>query len=92
MDGLGDENFSDIYLCWFMFIAATFIIMLVFMNLLIAIMGDAFGEARENNLKSRLNRQLLIMNDHISFVKPEEVFKGMKYIIIMSLDKSALQE
>ena len=43
------------YLVMMMFMAATFIVSVVFMNMLIAIMGDTFGQvlegAEENGLK-----------------------------------------
>ena len=47
--GLGEfdmENFGsqDAALVWTFFFLATFITQLLFMNLLIAIMGDTFGE------------------------------------------------
>ena len=59
--GLGefdlDDSYSEgpnAYLCWFMFILASFVIVITFMNMLIAIMGDTFGnvtgEAEQNGL------------------------------------------
>jgi len=33
----------NIHFVWLMFVACTFIILIVFMNMLIAIMGDTFG-------------------------------------------------
>jgi hypothetical protein len=48
--GLGEFDMDDSYsegtnvmLCWFMFCMATFLILTVFMNMLIAIMGDTFS-------------------------------------------------
>ena len=35
------------------FIVSTFMIMIVFLNMLIAIMGDAFDQAKENELVNR---------------------------------------
>ena len=49
LTGLGDfgkDNYSEHngFVMWMFFLLATFIVQLVFMNLLIALMGDAYGE------------------------------------------------
>jgi hypothetical protein len=48
--GLGEFDLENSYtegpnvgLCWFMFVLASFLILVTFMNMLIAIMGDTFG-------------------------------------------------
>jgi hypothetical protein len=40
---------------WLMFLLATFITCVVFMNMLIAIMGETFGEVTEKSEQSGLN-------------------------------------
>ena len=47
-DGYGSDSGSGYYLCYTLFLMATFLIMIVFLNMLIAIMGDAFDRASEN--------------------------------------------
>jgi hypothetical protein len=60
MLGLGEFNmdpFSESpygLLMWVMFILATIIIMLCFLNMVIAIMGNTFGEVSENWERSAL--------------------------------------
>jgi hypothetical protein len=66
------------------FIAATFILQLVFMNLLIAIMGDAFGKiygAREQSTWNGINK---LMCDYKDIFEFEEIFKGMRYAIFIN--------
>lgn len=45
--GYGEGQSYVVFLCWFMFWLATFLIILVFMNMLIAIMGDTFSKVQE---------------------------------------------
>ena len=52
--GMGDFNYDEYgkgkssVLVWAFFLSATFIICIVFMNMLIAIMGDTFGTVLES--------------------------------------------
>ena len=47
-EGYGTDDGSSYYLCYTLFLGATFLITIVFLNMLIAIMGDAFDRASEN--------------------------------------------
>ena len=60
----------------FMFILATFIICVVFMNMLIAIMGETFGNVTEECEISGLKEQVVMMNDHAWLVDINEIFKN----------------
>lgn len=42
LDGSYSEG-PDVLLCWFMFWFASFLVLVVFMNMLIAIMGETFS-------------------------------------------------
>jgi hypothetical protein len=50
---MGDFHFNgygkgyDIFIAWLFFILGTYLLLLVFMNVLIAIMGDTFGRVSE---------------------------------------------
>ena len=48
------------------FILATFVVMIVFLNMLIAIMGDAFDQATENKENNRKLGMLKIMGDYVN--------------------------
>jgi hypothetical protein len=60
MLGLGEFNMDPFaespygLLMWIMFLLATFIIMLLFLNLVIAIMGSTYGDISENWDRSSL--------------------------------------
>ena len=47
------------------FLLSTFMIMIVFLNMLIAIMGDAFDQAKENEVKNRKLNMLKIMGEYV---------------------------
>merc|ERR1739844_153640 len=48
-----------------LFFASTFLIQIVFLNMLIAIMGDAFGQAVDNKENNRKSGMLKIMAEYI---------------------------
>lgn len=52
-------------MAWVFFILASFIIQVVFMNMLIAIMGETFSQVREKIEESQLSEQLGLIEDHI---------------------------
>jgi hypothetical protein len=53
------DNYSDEYgdkiLLWTSFLMATFLLVVVFMNMLIAIMGDTFAQVQEIKIESALS-------------------------------------
>ena len=71
MLALGDMHFSgfskgyDVEVTWLFFILATLLILIVFMNVLIAIMGNTFSEVSSLSEQSALKEQLNIMCDYI---------------------------
>lgn len=67
--GLGEFDLGDteedtyaagpnVVLCWIMFIMASFLVLTVFMNMLIAIMGETFSQVTERYEESGLSEQL----------------------------------
>ena len=65
----------------FMFLAATFMVSVVFMNMLIAIMSNTFSEVLASAESNGLREQVLLMEDHVWLVDTEGIFKGQKYIM-----------
>lgn len=89
MGALGDFDNNiyrvgyDTYWAMGMFILATFIICVVFMNMLIAIMGETFGQVTEESEESGLKEQVVLIADHAWLIDLKKVFKNQKYIILV---------
>jgi hypothetical protein len=64
-----------------MFLLATFLIQAVFMNMLIAIMGETFGQVLEAAEENGLREQVVLMADFLWLVNLKKVFKGQRYVI-----------
>ena len=92
--GLGDYymiNFgaSDGTLVWIIFLLATFITQLLFMNLLIAIMGDTFDRVQEIKHEAATKEKISMIQDFIWILDMEEEFKNTKYILIAEQQMTA---
>jgi hypothetical protein len=61
--GLYTEG-SDKYAAFTMFLLATFIIAVVFMNMLIALLGETFGQVLETAVESGIREQVVLIADH----------------------------
>lgn len=82
LGALGDFE-SDVYRLGYdryaamgMFIIATFVISVVFMNMLIAIMGETFGSVTEEAEISGLKEQVVMISDFAWLVDMDKVFKN----------------
>ena len=67
--GLGDFSYdtystTNKYFVWIFFLSATFIVQLVFMNMLIAMMGETFGRISGLLEQATLKEQCVMMNDN----------------------------
>ena len=82
---VGPSSFS----AWTMFLMATFITCVVFMNMLIAIMGDTFGQVLEVAEESGLREQVVLIADHAWLLDLKKIFKGQKYIILVKPSTSS---
>ena len=71
---------------WFAFLSSSYILTIGFMNLLIAIMGNTFGEVLEMREQAALLTVISLMCDYIDDVDHEKAFKNMRYIIRVSPD------
>ena len=82
MGALGDFDSTiyrtgyDKYFAMAMFLMATFIISVVFMNMLIAIMGETFGQVTEAAQESGLREQVVLIADHAWLLDLKKIFKG----------------
>lgn len=55
-----------------LFFASTFLIQIMFLNMLIAIMGDAFDQATENRENNATITKVRIMGDYIELIARDE--------------------
>ena len=67
-----------------MFLLATFINLIVFMNMLIAIMAKTFSDVMENDDRSALSERVRIISDHIWIIDYKKMFGNKKYLIKVS--------
>lgn len=92
--GLGDFAYDGYslgpnkYSAWGMFLLATFLTCVVFMNMLIAIMGETFGAVTEKAEQNGLKEQISLINDHVWLLDLKKTFKNQKYLIIVKKTKS----
>ena len=60
-------------MCYLLFLASTFLIQIVFLNMLIAIMGDTYAEASEQSDNNARITKLEIMEDYIHLIDRSDV-------------------
>ena len=66
MDGFDDH--PQTYAAYLIFLTATFVTQITFLNMLIAIMGDTFGRVIENQAQYGLQTKLSIMGDYSELI------------------------
>ena len=94
LTGLGDFR-TDSYeqnnsgVTWFMFLLATIVVQLIFMNLLIAIMGESFGRINEIIEQSTLKELCVLMDNHDWLLDIKELYKDKRYILWLTPDTTA---
>ena len=62
------ENGPQTYLCYILFLIATFMTQITFLNMLIALMGDTFAKVMEQKEQFGLQTKLQIMSDYTALV------------------------
>jgi len=62
---------------------ATIVTQLIFMNLLIAIMGDTFGRVQEVKERSGTKERVEMIQDFIWVLNLQEEFKEYKYVLVV---------
>jgi len=70
------KNGNDRYNALGMFLLATFIISVVFMNMLIAIMGETFSQVTEAAVTTGLREQIGLISDHAWLIDLKTIFHG----------------
>ena len=93
LTGLGDfnkDNYSEHngLTVWMFFLMATFIVQLVFMNLLIAMMGDAYAEIMAIQEQSIMKELCEMMEDHIWMLDIGSIFERSRYILWLTPDSA----
>lgn len=89
---LGDFHYGGFihseydYLLWFSFLILTFLMIVVFMNMIIAIMSNTFGNVMALQQESALSENISLIHDHIWLIDLKKEFEGMKYIIRIAPD------
>lgn len=87
--GLGEfamDNFNegnDGWLIWIFFLLSTFVTQLVFMNLLIAIMGDTFDRVQEVKIQAAAKEKIAMITDFVWVLDLQEEFKDSKYVLVV---------
>ena len=95
---LGDFNYGGFAasandgVVWVFFLLGTFICLVVFMNMLIAIMGNTFAEVMDHQIENALKENLHLIYDHIWLLDLRKEFKNMRYIIRVQPDCSAADD
>jgi len=88
--GLGEFDFDgyksgpNVYVAWTFFLMGTFLVLVVFMNMLIAIMGDTFANVQEIQDQACLREQCALIGDFLYLLDMQQLFKGKKYIILLT--------
>ena len=93
LTGLGDfnkDNYSEHngLTVWMFFLMATFIVQLVFMNLMIAMMGDAYAEIMAIQEQSIMKELCEMMEDHIWMLDIGSIFEHSRYILWLTPDST----
>lgn len=67
-----------------MFICATYMSNIVFLNMIVAIMGDTFGQVAEDWERSALVERTRIYADYMPSIQLSQKFKNQKFIYVVS--------
>jgi len=85
MLGLGEFG-TDTYpeenntLAWLIFLSATIVLQLIFMNIIIAIMGDTFGRVVETLDTVAYKEKIQMAQDHVWLLDPVREFGDVTYV------------
>ena len=92
--GLGDFNTDDYemgdgsssFILWLFFIVSSFILLIHLLNMLIAIMGETFGQNNEIKKKTQIRNHLRFVLDN-SWMEPIDDKEKITYLITSYLSK-----
>lgn len=83
-DGFINSDYD--ILLWISFNVCVFLMIVVFMNMIIAIMGNTFANVMEAKKENALDEIISLIYDHIWLLDFKEEFRGVKYIIRVAPD------
>ena len=73
---------------WVYFVLCTVLVQLVFLNLLIAIMGDTYGRVQETIDQDHLKELCKLILENKFLLTEKSAFKKMKYIVVANVKTS----
>jgi len=79
---------TDKYYLFFIWFLNTMVTLIIFLNLLIAIMGDSFDRVQETSENNMLKEFAGIMVENELLFNRSKVFKDAKYIIVIQEEKA----
>jgi hypothetical protein len=77
---------------WIIFFFGTFMVQLIFMNLLIAIMSDSFATLNEDKEPSTLKSFCELMDEFEFIINYKKEFKDARYILYMGAEEHFVQK
>jgi len=75
-----------------LFLLSTMLIMIILLNMLIAIMGDTYGQVKETEEQAKLREYLQLIVDNEFLINRSEFFHDAKYIVSVKIDQEKNQE
>lgn len=69
------------YYAMFMFLTCTYVVNVLFLNMVICIMSETFSQVLEGSEENGLAEQVELIADHLWLVNIEKIYKGEKYIL-----------
>lgn len=81
----GEDDKHYLYTLWFF---NTLITLIIFLNMLIAIMGDTFGRVQETAENNMLKELASIMMENENLINRDRMFGDSKYIIVIQEEKA----
>ena len=83
---------KDKVVAWIMFMVACFLILIIFMNMLIAVMSLPFGEVQDNKDKHLNKFKVMMILDFKDRVDIQKQFLNHKYILVVSPEESTIED
>lgn len=81
-------EFRDLILTYSLWFLNTLIILIVFLNMLLAIMGDTFDRVQETVENNMIRELVGMMVENANLVNRKRLFKKSKYIFVIQEEKA----
>ena len=76
---------------WLLFFLATFLLQIVFLNMLIAIMGNTFQFVLDNKQESSMKERISILSDFRLLIRALKLDSEFSYLFILEKDQDSLE-